>query len=158
MDTQEGYYVDLQTTLCLPCMCSKNGSKSNSCHEDGQCDCKEGVVGEKCDRCNVGYWGFSANGCKSQYSVITDCTNISIMLAPLTECDCFYDGTDGVQICNTTDGQCLCAEGIIGKRCSQCKDLVGHSIIENSTCSGMYCLLHCHWKIAHYLFLSLWKL
>ena len=64
--TQSGYYVDTLTVLCLPCACSENGSSSNSCNEEGQCSCTEGVTGDKCDKCASGYWGFSDNGCEGE--------------------------------------------------------------------------------------------
>ena len=64
--TQTGYYIDTLTTLCLLCECSENGSTSNACNEEGHCDCKEGVTGDKCDMCASGYWGFTGDGCKGE--------------------------------------------------------------------------------------------
>ena len=63
---QDGFYPDSLTTTCLPCHCSEDGSFSTSCDEDGQCDCKMGVAGKKCDRCEVGYWGYSNTGCSGE--------------------------------------------------------------------------------------------
>ena len=37
---------------CHPCLCSKIGSLSKACHRgSGQCTCKEGHSGHKCDIC-----------------------------------------------------------------------------------------------------------
>lgn len=30
----------------------------------GDCPCKPGVAGPRCDRCLPGYWGFGADGCR----------------------------------------------------------------------------------------------
>ena len=69
------------------------------------------------------------------------------VFATVTECDCFYDGTDRVHICNITNGQCICAEGIIGPKCNQCEGM-GHFIIENATCTGTYlCLFYSAWLV-----------
>ena len=48
------------------CVCNILGSLSRKCDPDtGRCQCKTGVVGHWCDRCNVTYWGLLTNdGCK----------------------------------------------------------------------------------------------
>uniref|UniRef100_A0A3Q2P2M9 Laminin N-terminal domain-containing protein n=1 Tax=Fundulus heteroclitus TaxID=8078 RepID=A0A3Q2P2M9_FUNHE len=48
---------------CEPCGCSQSGSLSESCDETGQCRCKEGVAGVKCDRCSRGYYGYHGSNC-----------------------------------------------------------------------------------------------
>ncbi|XP_065911651.1 laminin-like protein lam-2 isoform X2 [Dysidea avara] len=118
IDCKDGFYPDSLTTTCLPCHCSEDGSFSTSCDEDGQCDCKMGVAGKKCDGCEVGYWGYSNTGC--------------------SECDCFFDGTDGIEVCNATTGKCTCAvgEGVTGERCTECSINSGHYVIENHTCNA----------------------
>jgi len=67
---QDGFYPDSLTATCLPCDCSDEGSVSSSCETDGQCSCKEGVTGKKCDRCKVGYWGYSDTGCSGEYDTV----------------------------------------------------------------------------------------
>ena len=123
----------MQTTLCLLCNCSESGSTTNLCNEDGQCDCKEGVLGDKCDRCDYGYWGFTSNGCKGEYT----CTTVlaTSVFTTVVECNCFRDGTDGMHICNTTNGQCICNKGITGTKCERCEGM-SHYIIINGTCNG----------------------
>lgn len=32
----------------------------------GQCECKIGVIGLKCDQCAPNHWGLSDNGCKGE--------------------------------------------------------------------------------------------
>jgi len=37
---------------CQPCECSKSGSTTNECNQEtGQCNCKPGLIGKKCDKC-----------------------------------------------------------------------------------------------------------
>ena len=50
------------------CNCDPYGSMSPNCEPmGGQCQCKEGVYGRKCDQCAPGYFGLSANGCTRKY-------------------------------------------------------------------------------------------
>lgn len=44
------------------CGCNRLGSVSDRCGEDGQCVCRPGVGGLKCDRCEPGYWGLPRIG------------------------------------------------------------------------------------------------
>lgn len=45
---------------CLSaCQCSSEGSVSAVCDSiTGQCSCREGAHGQRCDRCQPGHWGF----------------------------------------------------------------------------------------------------
>jgi len=37
---------------CQDCQCSTSGSTSNECNQEtGQCHCKPGLIGKKCDKC-----------------------------------------------------------------------------------------------------------
>ncbi|XP_004083319.1 netrin-4 [Oryzias latipes] len=56
---------------CKPCSCHPMGSilynstDGSTCDpSNGNCICKPGVGGERCDRCMVGYWGFHEYGCR----------------------------------------------------------------------------------------------
>ena len=33
---------------------------------NGQCQCRPGVTGRKCDRCETGYWDYSPSGCRGK--------------------------------------------------------------------------------------------
>ena len=47
--------------LSETCQCNEHGSFGSSCEpSSGQCVCKPGVGGLKCDRCKPGYWNFRA--------------------------------------------------------------------------------------------------
>ncbi|KAK4830393.1 hypothetical protein QYF61_010904 [Mycteria americana] len=71
-----GFYRDLRKPFsapdaCKPCSCHPLGSAAlplgprTFCDPStGDCPCKPGVAGPRCDRCLPGYWGFSAYGCR----------------------------------------------------------------------------------------------
>ena len=48
------YFTHYTITIsgCQDCQCSKSGSVGNDCDKHtGQCRCKPGVIGKKCDNC-----------------------------------------------------------------------------------------------------------
>jgi hypothetical protein len=54
----------------IPCDCDRNGSTSSICLPfEGQCSCKPGVFGRRCDACAPGHYAMTALGCagKSSY-------------------------------------------------------------------------------------------
>lgn len=53
---------------CAPCGCDPIGAYNSSCHDSiGQCYCKPGVGGTRCDVCLPGYYGYSSNGCQGTF-------------------------------------------------------------------------------------------
>ena len=36
------------------------GSEDETCDDQGRCNCRCNVKGDKCDECNTEYWGFPA--------------------------------------------------------------------------------------------------
>ena len=50
----------LQNSLTLDCNCNADGSTSLQCKEDGTCDCKKYIEGEKCDQCMEQHYNFPA--------------------------------------------------------------------------------------------------
>ncbi|XDC67068.1 hypothetical protein R6Z07M_018250 [Ovis aries] len=93
---------------CRPCDCDPLGSLSSVCVKDdlhsdlhrgkwpGQCPCKEGYAGEKCDRCQFGYKGYP------------ECVS----------CDCNPAGSVNEEPCSES---CLCKENVEGSHCDRCK-------------------------------------
>ena len=50
------------------CGCNRTGSRDLICEKyDGQCPCKPGVTGKKCDRCLPRFYNFTSNGCTRKY-------------------------------------------------------------------------------------------
>uniref|UniRef100_A0A8D2ZRP9 Laminin, beta 2-like n=1 Tax=Scophthalmus maximus TaxID=52904 RepID=A0A8D2ZRP9_SCOMX len=85
----------------LPCQCEPQGSLSGECDRvGGQCRCKPNVMGQHCDQCAPGTYGFGVNGC--------------------TACDCHSEGSLSHQ-CDPVTGQCQCRQGATGRRCSDCQ-------------------------------------
>lgn len=91
---------------CSPCTCFGPGSVSGAggrpeCgQEDGQCACKEHVVGGRCDGCDPGYWNIhSATGCDP--------------------CNCDPIGSLDNE-CHLRTGACRCRPGVAGQRCDTC--------------------------------------
>lgn len=66
----------------------------------GHCECKNYVMGRKCDQCIQGYWDISGeNGCQS--------------------CGCNMFGSHNLT-CDQFTGKCYCRPGVIGTKCDQC--------------------------------------
>ncbi|RMC15554.1 hypothetical protein DUI87_07750 [Hirundo rustica rustica] len=93
---------------CYPCDCDPFGSLSSVCVKDehhsdsqhgtwpGQCQCREGYGGEKCDRCAFGYQGYP------------NCLR----------CNCSLVGSINEDPCMEP---CLCKENVEGENCDLCK-------------------------------------
>ena len=50
------YYNNTLPIFLGSCRCHRLGSWTESC-DNGQCECRPGVGGPRCDRCEPGYWG-----------------------------------------------------------------------------------------------------
>ncbi|XP_070974306.1 laminin subunit gamma-2 [Oncorhynchus clarkii lewisi] len=46
----EGYHHSMPSEACKPCGCNSQGSLYNKCSDQGQCSCREGFEGLKCQR------------------------------------------------------------------------------------------------------------
>ncbi|CAL8313308.1 unnamed protein product [Gadus morhua 'NCC'] len=57
-----GFFRWVPGQHCSPCRCSPSGSVASTCDSRGRCSCKEGVTGDKCDRCTNGA-PLGPNGC-----------------------------------------------------------------------------------------------
>merc|ERR1719223_1829817 len=57
-------FFGLSSTGCSACDCSPDGSLDAQCDEDGICFCKEGVEGDKCDKCARNHFYEKDVGCK----------------------------------------------------------------------------------------------
>ncbi|KAH9285907.1 Laminin subunit beta-1 [Echinococcus granulosus] len=88
------------SALAIPCECNVTGSVGPICDKlTGQCLCRPGVVGRKCDQCDLYHYHFSTSGC--------------------TACNCHPKGSVSLQ-CNSLTSQCSCRPGIEGRKCDIC--------------------------------------
>ncbi|XP_043517469.1 agrin-like isoform X1 [Frieseomelitta varia] len=89
------------------CNCNRLGSVSDTCNpETGQCECKPGVGGLKCDRCMPGYWGLP---------------KISEGHPGCIPCGCSLFGSVR-EDCEQMTGRCVCKNNIRGQKCVICTD------------------------------------
>ncbi len=53
------YHLIRQCIISLECSCNEQGAVDETCADDtGKCNCKTNVVGDKCDQCAAGFFGF----------------------------------------------------------------------------------------------------
>lgn len=101
-------------TPCVPCECSGKGSVGTCNTVGGDCICKLGFTGPRCDSCAVGYHG---ENCE--------------------KCPCDIRGTLPGGEC---DEQCHCKAHVDGKLCNKCKDgYFGLSLENPDGCIKCYC-------------------
>uniref|UniRef100_A0A4W3J866 Laminin, alpha 5 n=1 Tax=Callorhinchus milii TaxID=7868 RepID=A0A4W3J866_CALMI len=95
-----GFFGDaVAAKNCTPCDCLLCGTESCD-RRTGECRCKPGITGHRCDRCEQdGRFG---------YDTCAGCQRCACDLAALEE------------TCHTVTGQCQCAPGIGGRQCQQC--------------------------------------
>ncbi|XP_073704726.1 laminin subunit gamma-2 [Garra rufa] len=98
---KEGYFHQRAGDNCAPCNCNTAGSQGLVCNNEGQCACKQGVYGEKCDRCQDGSL-VTASGC--QPLRVSCRSRISGRLTYNTEecLPCFCNGHSSV--CSSAEG------------------------------------------------------
>jgi len=101
------YLVRTKKSTCENCNCDAIGSKYSFCSQSGQCECKKGYSGEKCDKCAKRFY---RPGNKTE----NECTY----------CDCNPDG-----VTRTSDGNCD-ANG----KCDCLKDNSGKDLFEGKQC------------------------
>lgn len=117
---------------CDPCHCHPDGSLSLQCNENGQCHCKPGVAGMRCDQCDQDFWKFPTSGeagCKA--------------------CNCLPAGSrNNRPDCDTLAGNCQCKQNVEGRNCEKCKE--GFFQIDATNefgCTPCFCYGHskqCH--------------
>lgn len=81
----------------LSCGCDPTGSVTFECDPfGGQCQCRQNVIGRKCDACRTGFYGFP------------DCKPCN---CPLTA------------LCEKDTGECICPPQVTGEMCDMCMPL-----------------------------------
>ena len=86
----------------LPFTGLTNGAEF-TCESNGQCRCKNNVIGRQCNQCLDIYYNIdSGNGCEP--------------------CNCNLIGSTN-RTCDQRTGQCMCRPGVTGKHCDMCEPL-----------------------------------
>ncbi|XP_074833686.1 cadherin EGF LAG seven-pass G-type receptor 2 isoform X2 [Carettochelys insculpta] len=76
---RENHYRPPASDSCLLCDCYPTGSLARLCHpETGQCQCKPGVIGRRCDRCDNPFAEVTASGCEVNYDSCPQATEADI--------------------------------------------------------------------------------
>ncbi|XP_061427845.1 laminin subunit gamma-1-like isoform X1 [Lethenteron reissneri] len=117
---RDNFYRQHGSGPCLPCNCDPVGSLSGQCSTTGQCACKAGVGGQRCDRCQPGHHSLSHNGCRP----------------------CACDPAGSTHDCQD-GGQCVCKPNVEGDNCNRCRPGHFHLDARNpSGCSACFCFGH----------------
>lgn len=119
----EGFYGDpddddVQCQSC-PCPETHRNFAKGCTFTNGRvsCSCRPGYIGDFCDFCAPGYYGTpeqDGGGC--------------------IECNCNPHGSVSIE-CDGLSGECMCIDGIMGKRCDQCAQPA--SILAAGGCQGI---------------------
>ncbi|CAB1330696.1 unnamed protein product, partial [Coregonus sp. 'balchen'] len=118
---------------CVGCDCDPVGSLSPFCEpEGGQCECRVGVGGQRCDSCERGLYGLHQEGSCILCLCSLDGTVPGTVCDPETghlerrnslgclACACDVRGTLERGVCDPVNGHCPCREGVEGALCTRC--------------------------------------
>uniref|UniRef100_A0A8C0EPT8 Laminin subunit gamma 2 n=1 Tax=Bubo bubo TaxID=30461 RepID=A0A8C0EPT8_BUBBB len=120
---KEGFFRQREGDCCLPCRCHPQGALSPQCNSDGWCSCKPGVMGKKCDQCQLGFESLSEAGCQRSG----------------LQCECDPAGSTG----GCLSGSCVCKASTTGERCERCKQSFYNLDARNPAgCSPCFCYGH----------------
>ncbi|KAM9466939.1 usherin [Clarias gariepinus] len=125
---RDGWYkLGLEDSLsCQPCHCDPRGIVQGSAlcdKESGQCLCKSGVEGLRCNRCSAHMYNLSS-------------ANDTHACLP---CNCDLVGTLAGTVCDPDSGQCVCAPTHQALDCSTCKPGYFHSDEHRGLCEACDC-------------------
>lgn len=97
-----GTYRKEDENTCTDCQCNQYGAESLQCDPSGRCLCRQGVIGEKCDRCAANHYDLTITGCK--------------------QCNCNPIGSfDAPPLCDPYNGFCRCKANVEGQNCDRPK-------------------------------------
>ena len=110
-------------TSSSTCNCDPVGSINQQCSDyTGNCACKYGFTGQKCDECMGNMWG-------------------DPKIAGCQLCNCSEYSSESLQ-CDRKTGQCECINAV-GKQCDQCKENFWGNPNTSGGCKTCNCLSEC---------------
>lgn len=84
----QGFILTASLLLAGTCQCNPYGSYGGACDPaTGQCSCKPGVGGLKCDRCEPGFWNFRGIVTDSKSGCTRECRH------PSSRVSCCWQGS-----------------------------------------------------------------
>ncbi|XP_056439932.1 laminin subunit alpha-1 [Gadus chalcogrammus] len=107
---------------CVECDCDPRGSRSAACSPDdahtgvtaGQCDCRRGFTGRRCDRCAFGFRDFPS----------------------CSACECQLAGSTNTDPCSP----CACKVNVMGVNCDLCRSgYYNLQALDPEGCSHCFC-------------------
>ena len=140
---QEGMYGLRADNLngCAPCDCNSKGTAGSICDKtSGACDCADGYAGDRCDRCDEGYFTNQQGGCSPCHTECAECSafgkSVGSVGAACSVCKHFQSTGSCVRECATSsfadeDKICVachdkCVGGCSGATdsdCNTCRDV-----------------------------------
>ncbi|XP_071481442.1 laminin subunit gamma-1-like [Diadema antillarum] len=121
---RDDYYRTSSQARCQPCNCDPIGSLSQQCNDQGRCQCKVGVGGDKCTQCLPNFYNFGEGGCRS--------------------CECLRAGSiDNNPTCDERTGLCNCKLHVEGRDCERCKTSY-FNLQESDQYGCLPCFCHGH--------------
>ena len=137
----------------IECNCNTDGSTNGNCDHIGKCTCKTGIdgffqgfSGEKCEKCQDGFYGFPFCQGRSLFSLFVKeitCSIISCYSFIFTGCECNQQGSEGVA-CDK-NGMCSCKSNISGNKCQKCVE----GFVRFPDCQSRFILHYFSKKFSH---------
>ena len=122
---------------------------------NGDCMCKEGFTGSKCDECKPNITGDKCDICDETFYNYPSCQSLSKQLVSIflkinpillhiSDCNCNPAGSTTLE-CDDVNGDCMCKEGFTGSKCDECKpnitgdkcDICDETFYNYPSCQGL---------------------
>lgn len=100
-------------SMCLPCDCPGGPNARNQFTRSCDLLAERGVV---CRKCPMGFTGDHCEQCEDGYFGNPNYNNGTCRI-----CTCNNNTFDSERRCDSITGQCLCANGYVGKECEYCQ-------------------------------------
>ena len=95
--------------------------KDITCDNDGKCNCRCNIKGDKCDGCNAEFWSYPhCHGKTILRNNIFNFFSTNLDIFSTLECQCNEHGSENV-FCDD-NGICTCKTDFTGDKCDQCID------------------------------------